>query len=345
MSDQHDNAVEQEHAESDVEGFREDLGPFVVAAETTRMPMVFSNAKVKDNPIVFVNQAFLTLTGYDEHEVLGQKFDFLIQRATDPEALTEIQTAFEGARDLETPVRFHRKDGRTIWVTIFITQVRDDAGAIVQHFASFVDITSHKEEQERLRSLLDELNHRTQNTLATVLAVAGQTLRGMADERVIDAFEGRILALSKTHGLLGSENWDRVELREILDQTFEALGVDARVHIEGDEVGLPPKTALTLTMVFHELATNAIAHGALSAATGGRVDVAWRLEAGDRLRVDWRESGGPVVTPPTFQGFGRRLIEGGLAQELNGDVRLAYEPTGLVCDIMMPAPRDRAERT
>ena len=262
MSDDVDKAGEQKDAESAIEGFREDLGPFVVAAETTRMPMVFCNAKAVGRPIVFINQAFLDLTGYGEHEVLGQRFDFLMQRGTHPEALTEIQNAFEGGRGLETLVDCRRKDGSTVWVSIFISPVRDGAGVVVQHFASFVDLTKHGLEHERLRFLLDELNHRTQNTLATVLAIAGQTLRGMADDQTIDAFEERILALSKTHSLLGAEDWDKVSLEDILDQTFETLGIRARVIIEGDVVSLRSKEALTLTLVFHELATNAMAYGA-----------------------------------------------------------------------------------
>ncbi|MCW6512188.1 HWE histidine kinase domain-containing protein [Lichenifustis flavocetrariae] len=341
MPDQADKSGEQKIAGSDVEGFRETLGPFVVAAETTRMPMVFCNARAPDNPIVFVNQAFLNLTGYDEQEVLGQKFDFLILQGTDPEALTEIRTAFEGGRDLETPVRFRRKDGHAIWVSVFISPVRDEAGAVVQHFASFVDVTWHKREEERLRFLLDELNHRTQNTLATVLAIAGQTLRGMTDERTIEAFEERILALSKTHGLLGSENWDRVGLREVLDQTLATLGIETRISIEGNDVSLRPKEALSLTMAFHELATNAMTYGALSTSVG-TVDVSWRLEPmpnGDRVRLHWSESGGPPVIPPSFRGFGRRLIKGGLAQDLNGEVRLAFEATGVTCEIAMPNPK------
>ncbi|MCW6511887.1 PAS domain-containing protein [Hyphomicrobiales bacterium BP6-180914] len=341
MSDQAGKSSKQKHAESDVEGFREDLGPFVVAAETTRMPMVFSDATAPDNPIVFVNQAFLDLTGYDEQEVLGQKFDFLFRQGTDPEALTEIRTAFQGGRGLETPVRFRRRDGGTVWVSIFINPVRDGAGRVVQHFSSFADVTTHKREEERLRFLLDELNHRTQNTLATVLAIAGQTLRGMAAERTIEAFEGRILALSKTHALLGSENWDRVGLRDILDQTLGTLGIRARVSIEGNDVPLRPKEALSLTIAFHELATNAMTYGALS-TDGGTVDVSWRLEPmpnGDRVRLHWSESGGPPVTPPSSTGFGRRLIEGGLAQDLNGEVRLAFEVTGVTCEIAMPVPK------
>ena len=209
----------------------------------------------------------------------------------------------------------------------------------MQHFASFVDVTRHKREEERLRSLLDELNHRTQNTLATVLAIAGQTLRGMADEQTIDAFEGRILALSNTHSLLGTENWDRVGLREVIDRTLDTLGLGERVTIEGVEVPLQSKEALTLTLAVHELAINAVAHGALSTPSGGRVDVSWWLEeapTGDRVRLRWRESGGPSVSMPSSRGFGRRLIEGGLAQDLNGDVRLGFEPPGVVCEIGMP---------
>ena len=339
MSDQLGKSGEQKHAGSEVEGFRDDLGPFVVAAETTRMPMVFCDAQARGKPIVFVNQAFLDLTGYGEQEVLGQKFDFLFQSGTDPEALTQIETAFRGGRGLDTPVRFNRKDGGAVWVSIFISPVRDDAGTVVQHFASFVDITKREQEHERLRSLLDELNHRTQNTLATVLGIAGQTLRGVADEQTIDAFEGRILALSKTHSLLGVENWDEVGLRDILDQTLESLEIGERVSIEGTLVSLHPKEALTLTLAFHELASNAVAHGALSTPSGGRVDVSWWLEEtpkGDRIRLRWREGGGPPVSPPSSKGFGRRLIEGGLAQDLNADVRLGFEPTGVVCEIVMP---------
>ena len=197
---------QQEAAEADVEGFKEKLGPFVVAAETTRMPMVFTNAMASNHPIIFVNQAFLDLTGYDEHEVLGQSFDFLMERGTDPEALIEIRTVFEGARGLDTQVCYRRKDGSMVWVTIFISPVRDESGDVVQHFASFADITRHKEEEDRLRFLLDALAHRTQDTLSAVLAIAKQTLGRLADEDAVDDFEDRILALSKTQGLPGHMN-------------------------------------------------------------------------------------------------------------------------------------------
>jgi two-component sensor histidine kinase len=215
---------------------------------------------------------------------------------------------------------------------------------VVQHFASFVDITKHMKEENHLRLLLDELNHRTQNTLATVQAIAVQTLRGVADKEVVDAYEGRILALSKAHTLLGRELWKSVGLRDVIDQILQPLN-DRRVShftVKGDDVPLQPKAALTLAMVFHELATNAAKYGALSKAAVGKVDITWQIKPtaqGDRLRLRWQESGGPPVKPPGRKGFGSRLIEGGLAQDLDGEVHLDYDPAGLVCQITMPVRR------
>ncbi len=346
MSGEDGRAARQQAAEASVAGFKQDLGPFVVAAEATRMPMVFTDAQAPGSPIIFVNQSFLRLTGYDEHEVLGQDFDFLMERGTDPEALAELRTAFAGGRDLETQVCCRRKDGSAFWVTVFVSPVRDAAGAVVQHFASFVDITRLKEKEDRLQFLLDELSHRTQNTLATVLSIARQTLRGAADSLAAEVFLGRILALSEVHGLLGRTGWEEVGLRDVIGQALQPFGLDgreaARFSVTGGDVRLPPKTALTLAMVFHELATNAAKHGALSAAGAGRIDISWQPEPkrpGDWLRLRWEERGGPPVAPPGRRGFGSRLIERALAQELDGEVRLDHAPAGLVCEIVMPAPR------
>ena len=343
MPDEENKSGQQKAAESEVEGFKKDLGPFVVAAETTRMAMVFADAKQPDKPIIFANDSFLALTGYTRGEVLGQSFNFLMARGADAEALAQIEAAFEGTSDGDPEIRYRRHDDSVFWASIFISPVRDDSGVVVQHFASFVDLTKHRQEQNRLQFLLDELNHRTQNTLATVLAIAGQTLSHMADEETINTFEGRILALSKTHSLLGAENWDRVGLRDVLDQTLHPFGSNdgepARFSIQGDDVRLQPKAALTLAMVFHELATNAVKHGALSNEVAGQINIAWQVEAapqGDQMRLRWQESGGPPVMPPGHNGFGSRLIERGLAQELNGEVNLVYEPAGVVCQIVMP---------
>ncbi|MGA3342789.1 MAG: HWE histidine kinase domain-containing protein [Methylocella sp.] len=346
MPNEEDKSGEQKAAEAEIESFRKDLGPFVVATETTRMAMVFTDAKEPGNPIIFANDSFLSLTGHDREEVLGQSFNFLMARGADPEAFAEIEAAFEGSSDRDPEICYRRKDGSVFWVSIYVNPVRDEGGDVVQHFASFVDLTKHKQEKDRLRFLLDELNHRTQNTLATVQAIAVQTLHGVADKEVVDAFEGRILALSKAHGLLGRENWEGVSLRDVIEQILEPFGLQdrrvARFAVDGDDVCLPPKAALTFAMVFHELATNAAKHGALSNDAAGQIDIAWKVEPtpqGERMRLRWQESGGPPVTQPGRKGFGSRLIDSGLAQELDGIVSLDYEPAGVVCQIVMPVPQ------
>lgn len=144
---------QQSQAEAEVNAFRAALGPFVTAADTTRMPMVFTDAKAPGHPIIYANQAFLTLIGYDEHEVMEQSFNFLMKRGTDPEMLEEIRISFEGARDLEPLVRYRCKDGSAVWLMLFITPVRSGEGGVEQHFASFVNVTRQKEEEDRLRAL------------------------------------------------------------------------------------------------------------------------------------------------------------------------------------------------
>jgi PAS domain S-box-containing protein len=341
---------EQELAEASVQGFQEALGPFVVAAEATRMPMVFTDARIADNPMIFANDSFLSLTGYDRAEVLGRNINSLMARNDDRESLIQIQAAFEGS-EKDPEVRYRRKDGSVFWATVFVSPVRNESGDIVQHFISFVDVTQQKREGDRLRFLLDELNHRTQNTLATVQAIAVQTLRGLADNEVVTTFEGRILALSKAHSLLGRENWDAVSLQEVINKILQPFGLSdplvTRFSVEGDDIRLQSKSALTLAMVFHELATNAAKHGALSDGFSGHIEIAWRVEPNpeaDRMWLRWKESGGPPVVPPRSQGFGSRLIEGGLAQDLNAEVTVAYEHAGVICQIVMPIPQVGLER-
>jgi PAS domain S-box-containing protein len=347
MPSEGNKSKEQKAAESEVESFRKELGPFVVAAETTRMAMVFTDAKEVNHPLIFANDSFLSLARCDREEVLGQSFDFLMTRPADPKALTQVEAAFAGSPENEFEICFSRKDGSMFWAAVFISPILDKTGDVVQHFASFVDLSKHKQEEDRLRFLLGELNHRTQNTLSTVQAIAVQTLRGAANKEVVDAFEGRILALSKAHSLLGRKHWETVSLRDVIDQILQPFGLNdrrvARFSVGGDDVRLQPKAALTLSMLFHELATNATKHGALSNGAAGKIDIAWQAEPttqSDRMRLRWQESGGPPVTPPGRKGFGSRLIEGGLAQDLGGEVRLDYKPLGVICQIIMPIRRE-----
>ena len=156
MADIKHKSQEQKGAEAEVASFQEDLGPFVIAAETTRMAMVFTNAKEPDHPIIFANDSFLALTGYDRNEVLGQSFNFLLASRDDPEALAQVEAAFGKGVESNLEIRCHRKDGSAFWAAAAIGPVPDKTGDVVQHFASFVDLTKHLSEEDRLRFLLAE---------------------------------------------------------------------------------------------------------------------------------------------------------------------------------------------
>ena len=345
MSEITEKSDQQKDAEAEVESFRKDLGPFVVAAETTRMAMVFTDATKPDNPIIFANDSFLSLTGYDREEVLGKSFNFLMAHSDDAEVLTRIKAEFEGSSS-GTEVLCCRKDGGEFWTGVFISPVRDEGGDIVQYFASFVDLTKHKEDEAQSKMLIDELNHRVKNTLSTVQSIVWQTLRTPSDPKVIrESIESRLFALSRSHDLLTREKWESAGLLDIVHDALEPFGVSGgradRIAATGENIRFPPKSALALGIAFNELATNAVKYGALSNAAGS-ILIEWTMEttpAGQQLLLNWKEKDGPPVAPPAHKGFGSRVIERGLAHELEGTIHLDYRPDGLVCTMDIPLPR------
>jgi two-component sensor histidine kinase len=199
------------------------------------------------------------------------------------------------------------------------------------------------ERRELLRTtLINELNHRVKNTLTTVQSLAAQSLRGKESDQAQAAFMGRLFSLSKTHDVLTRENWGSADLQEVVDEvTRPYRQVDAdRFEVRGSALRLQPSTALPLSMALHELCTNAVKYGALS-NTCGSVEITWNAEFTSEERIlhlRWQERGGPAVVEPSRKGFGTRLLEHGLARELNGRVEIRYETSGVVCDIEAPAP-------
>jgi PAS domain S-box-containing protein len=346
MSEITKKSDQQKGAEAEVESFRKDLGPFVVAAETTRMAMVFTDATKPDNPIIFANDSFLSLTGYDREEVLGKSFNFLMAHGDDAEVLTQIKAEFEGLSSSGTEVLYCRKDGGEFWTGLFISPVRDEGGDIVQYFASFVDLTKHKEDEAQSKMLIDELNHRVKNTLSTVQSIVWQTLRTPSDPKVIrESIESRLFALSRSHDLLTREKWESAGLLDIVHDALEPFGVSGgradRIAITGENIRFPPKSALALGIAFNELATNAVKYGALSNAAGS-ILIKWTMQtapARKRLLLSWKEKDGPPVRPPAHKGFGSRVIDRGLAHELECTIYLDYRPDGLVCTMDIPLPR------
>ena len=349
MPEPPNKSEEQKDAEANVQSFKNELGPFVVAADTTRMAMVFADAKQRGNPIIFANDSFLSLTGYAREEVLGQSFNFIMAHAADAEALAKIESEFLGTSEGGSEIRYRRKNGSEFWAGLFISPVRVEGGEIVQHFASFVDLTALKDEQAHSRMLIDELNHRVKNTLATVQSIVWQALRTTGNtEAVRGAIEFRLFALSRSHDLLTRENWESAGLVDVIKDALEPFSAAAdwadRIVVTGEDIRFPPQAALTLSIVFNELATNAVKYGAFSNGTGS-ILIEWTIEPGpqvSQIMLHWQEKDGPPVTPPRHEGFGSRVIEHGL-DALQASVKLDYRPNGLLCTMSIPVPQGVAD--
>jgi PAS domain S-box-containing protein len=202
-----------------------------------------------------------------------------------------------------------------------------------------VDVTE-REEAERARELLvAELNHRVKNTLSVVQGIAHQTFRNASNPaEARKAFEGRLVALAHAHNLLTQANWENASLHELAELSLDAKGSNAaRVLLSGPKILLPPKDAVSIAMALHELCTNAMKYGALSNESG-RINLKWERtdDAQPQLQLHWHETGGPLVTPPSRRGFGSMLLERTLAQDLDGEVKMTFAPTGLMCSIGAP---------
>ena len=181
------------------------------------------------------------------------------------------------------------------------------------------------------RTLIEELNHRVKNMLTVVNAMARQTLASNpAPEVFSEKFIRRIDALGRTHSLLSREQWGPVQMADIARESLEHFLVEdkKRVVLKGPPLALDPKSAVALGIVFHELATNAVKHGALS-NDSGTVSVSWTFDGEQAVALQWHEAGGPDVTPPSRAGFGSRLVKLELTHELNGGVELIYDKAGL----------------
>ena len=196
--------------------------------------------------------------------------------------------------------------------------------------------------EEQQAFLNYELSHRMKNTLAMVQAIATQTMRNAVDlEAAKDALANRLIAMGRAHDILLDGTRESASLEKVIQGALiihDDPQVVGRLRVFGPPIHVGSKAALSLSLMIHELATNAAKYGALSTSTGFVV-VDWSVDStGPELmvRLRWAESGGPQVTPPTRQGFGTRLIERGLAGAIGGNVHLTYPPDGVMCELSAP---------
>lgn len=268
----------------------------------------------------------------------------------DPRDRARVRREWDQAQNTQAPFRsefrLRRRDGREVWVYGVARMVQEDerprrlVGAmmdITQRKHSELEIldkmSQMREHEARQKLLIDEVNHRVKNTLATVQSIAGQTFKNLGDPGAAqDLFLERLLALSATHNLLVRRSWESASFQELVHISLKPYG--QAYQYEGPDVRLDPNFAVSLGMALHELATNALKHGAWR--QGGQVSII--TEADDlEVRFTWRETRGPPVLPPAQTGFGTRLLQRGVARELGGTVDLDFASGGLACTIRAPA--------
>ena len=228
----------------------------------------------------------------------------------------------------EMECRYRRKDGAFRWYVARAEPLRNPEGTITGWVGSSSDIHDRVVAEDHQRLLINELNHRVKNTLATVQSLSVQSAaQGRSTAEYRELFEGRLLSLSAAHDLLTATNWEGVSLPDLVARAIDPWAVAPRFTASGPAVWLSPRQALSISLALHELATNATKYGALSVPEG-RVEIAWTV-AGDQLRLHWRERGGPEVRTPRRRGFGSRLLEQSIRRELGGETELDFDPAGV----------------
>lgn len=264
---------------------------------------------------------------------------------------------------VQAEYRIRSADGQLRWIRLTsfaIDGAGGSGGAAVPRVGGFArDITRRREADTRQRMLIGELNHRVKNTLATVLSLARQTERsarrageaaetGSAESSFVSDFQARLLALARAHDLLTASTWRGAMLHEVVAAALSPWQADrdagTRILVRGPAIWLAPRQALGLSLAIHEMATNAVKHGALRSPEG-RLAFTWQRDATGEVEARWVESDGPPVRPPARSGFGTRLLRAGLATELGpgSEIRLDYPPEGFQATMRFRPLRDGDE--
>lgn len=295
-------------------------------------------SKTLDGIVTSWNGGATRIFGYDAEEMIGQHISKIIPPELMGEEKDIIARLARGERIEHFETVRVTKDGRRVDISLTVSPMRDSNGRIIGASKVARDISDRRRAEETQRLLIDELNHRIKNTLATVQAISTQTLRRAATPAdFVESFNGRIKALARAHGLLTGGSFQGAEITDLVrEQLLLGSEGDHRISWSGASVTLEAQPALHLALVLHELGTNARKHGALS-NSNGLVSVRWQVQShnGRNLQLSWREVAGPRVTAPMGQGFGSTLIENSL-RAYGGEVTVTYAEDGVVCEIRLP---------
>jgi PAS domain S-box-containing protein len=290
----------------------------------------------------FISHAYLEMTGRRPEQVIGKRLSDVLDHKDFQSIRPYVEKVLQGHR-VEFEREVHYQGVGTRFLHVIYTPEEDDSGTVTGWIASMLDITERKRaEQEQRRAaeaeqiLIRELQHRTNNLLAVIQGIAQKTLSGSGPlDEARKLFEGRLLALAGTYRRLTKSNWSGISLSEIVHLTLEPFA--ARTEIDGPDLMLSAKNAQNFSLALHELATNALKHGALS-NPDGTVNIVWTVVSnggGSILKFQWRERGGPAVHGPGQRGFGTLLLESTFKT-----VNFDYAREGLICEIQVPLDDD-----
>jgi PAS domain S-box-containing protein len=272
----------------------------------------------------------------------------MVRAATHPDdapfTLPQTHRAIDPTVREEVPYEFRilRPNGEVRWVFVMgraVFEPGKDGPVATRYVGAIQDITARKADEERMRLLAREVDHRANNLLTVVQGTVA--LSQAADAPGLKTvITGRVNALARAHQLLAKARWEGADLRRLVEEELLpfSLGDEARVHVSGSPIALAPAAAQAVAMALHELATNAAKYGALSMPEG-RVDVQWSCDPLGALTLCWREAGGPRVSKPRTRGLGTTLLARALSGPIGGETRLDWRPEGLVCELVLPMPQ------
>ncbi|PZQ63239.1 MAG: PAS domain S-box protein [Phenylobacterium zucineum] len=312
-----------------------------LALERSPTPVVVTDPRRTDNPIVLANQAFLDLCGYPADEVIGRNCRFLQGPETDPGSIARLRQAVATATPATVELLNYRADGAAYWNRIHLSPVHDASGSLAYFFAAQTDLTTQRE-AEALRAaehrLLLEVDHRAMNALALVQGIVRLTRAG--DVRsYAEAIQARVGALARAHKLLSERNWSAARLDDLIRCEVTPAN-DPRVSLSGPDLLVGPHQVQPLILALHEMVANARRHGALG-RPDGRVSVTWARE-GETIGIRWVEHGCPGAAPGA-PGFGTQMIDAIFRRQLGGGVTRDWRSDGLTLALSFGRANDNQD--
>jgi PAS domain S-box-containing protein len=311
------------------ERVRESEERFRTLAETISQLAWIAEA---DGHIIWYNQRWYEFTGTTPEGVEGWGW----RKVHHPDYLESAERHYREAlakgEEWEDTFPLRGKDGEYRWFLSRAKPIRNEAGEIVQWFGTNTDITEQREQAEQIRLLLMEVNHRSKNMLTTIQALARRSAPG--EEGFLSRFEDRVRSLAVNQDILVGREWREVPVAELVREQLAFIDdAPGELRFSGPDLALAPRAAEVIGMALHELATNSLKYGALS-AEAGHVDIGWnRGDDSASFAIWWHEGGGPPVAEPEHSGFGTTLIRDVPRHNLGADVTLAYHSGGVCWEL------------